>query len=472
MITTFNTYAEPTRNAIIALVIGLALGVMTFISPLIALGAVVAFVALLVLAERPMILCYMTILGIAIFSGMPRNSILPLLIPNEPILGASFGMGLFVVLGRRYGKVVPPRLTVAIIILALGTAVFPALSYQARGRGLGISEIMSLFAPLQYIFLFWIYAYLPRTEDERRRVIHVMLIGASIVAVVGLLQAANFGPVMNILNTYYPSDQTDQAADLGRVTSLMNAWNALGTYMMLNVILIMSLLGNKFSRLGLFNLYFSLGACMACLLASGSYASLGVLPIGIAIVKFYNRKGMKTLLYLALGVVVAVFALQSIILERLEYQFRSSRTSGVVPETLSYRFYVWGNIYLPIIAKNPLFGIEPTFENVTWGWAESQYFYLMFRSGVVSLIAHLTWVFLCITWLYKRLRQSTDVTRAVATTCMVMFILLSFMGITNEVFTLSGVTDYVWIMLGLVANAGEVIEREREKRFDGYRLGA
>jgi hypothetical protein len=189
-------------------------------------------------------------------------------------------------------------------------------------------------------------------------------------------------------------------------------------------------------------------------------------------VKYFNRKGMKTLLYLALGVVVAAFALQSIILERLEYQFRSSRTSGVVPETLSYRFYVWGNIYVPIIAKNPWFGIEPTFENVTWGWAESQYFYLMFRSGVVSLAAHLIWVVICTGWLYSRLRRTTDVTRALATTCMVMFVLLSIMGLTNEVFTLSGVTDYLWIMLGLVANAGEIVERERAKQFDGYRLGA
>ncbi|NJO84736.1 MAG: hypothetical protein HC828_19530, partial [Blastochloris sp.] len=60
-------------------------------------------------------------------------------------------------------------------------------------------------------------ANLPRNEDERLEVIHFMMFTASIVSITGLLQAANFSPMMQILGTFYPSVHTSTAADAGRV---------------------------------------------------------------------------------------------------------------------------------------------------------------------------------------------------------------------------------------------------------------
>jgi len=44
-----------------------------------------------------------------------------------------------------------------------------------------------------------------------------------------------------------------------------------------------------------------------------------------------------------------------------------------------------------------------------------------------------------------------------ANAALVLVIVLSIAGFTNEVFSYAGVADYLWIMLALVANSQEVL---------------
>ena len=203
-------------------------------------------------------------------------------------------------------------------------------------------------------------------------------------------------------------------------------------------------------------MYLALAVCGACILASGSFAGIGGLAAGIVMVKFFDRRGMKALLNLGIGLVIAALILSPVILQRLQYQFGTgSATDSAVPQTFAYRLTVWQNIYIPaLLNSNPLFGLVPTMENLSWQWAESQYIFLLMRSGLVSLFAHLAWVGIMCAWLWRRMRTTTGQTKIIANVTFCCLIILSVMGITNEVFTLSGAIDYIWIFLGLVANAG------------------
>jgi hypothetical protein len=227
---------------------------------------------------------------------------------------------------------------------------------------------------------------------------------------------------------------------------------------MIVILLLIALMAIRHPRLYKINMYVSLALCAASLLASGSFAGIGGLAAGVVIVKWLDRRGIRALGNLGIMLIIAGLILSPVIIQRLDYQFGDANTStgsGILPQTFAYRLYLWSTYYIPaLVQSNPWFGLYPTMENVSWPWAESQYIFLMMRSGIFSLIAHLIWVLMLCFWLWRKFKTTTGQTKLLALVTMTSVILLSVMGLTNEVFTLSGAIDYIWIFVGLIANAG------------------
>lgn len=440
------------REYLWACLVGVALGVATMVSPLVSVVLIVGLTITNLVLARPVLLCYMLIPVIVMTAGMPRGRLIPIFQPNELIVFFALAMSYLIFMVRKPRRgVVPVPIVLALTLYVLGMVILPTIGYIGwRGYRLTISEIFALFGPLQNIFLWWLFRYLPGDERDRQRLVQWMLLWGMIISIFGLLQAARIGFITNIINTYYPNVQTTAAAELGRTTSLLAAWNDLGTFLMTNILLIIALQSHKHTLLYKLNMLCALILAGACLLASGSFASAGGMVMGIGIIKLMDRRGLRTILLLALGLGVAAFILQDLLLTRLEYQYRSAG-GGVVPETFAYRLIVWEKIYLPLVMRNLFTGVQPTMHNITWQWAESQYIYLLFRSGLLSLIGHLLWVIISAAWFYRRFKRTEGTQQALSVTLFALFVVLSIMGFTNEVFTLTGSAKYMWMMLGLAS---------------------
>lgn len=439
------------QDYIYAILVGVSVGALCIVSPIIALAIIVGGAFIITALKKPIVLCYVVITATIFLSGMQRGQLVNLFIPNEPILIGAVALAFLVVVARTRRIIYPPGLLLALLVLELGTVVVPLLAYYARGFSLGTSDVFSLIAPAQYILLAWLFSQIPQNDTERHHILQWMLFCASCVALIGLLQAMHFGPVINILNTWYPSDHLADASQAGRVTSVLGAWNTLGNYLMIALILVFAMQTYKRSLLSNLNMLLALGLCGACLLASGSYASLGGLVFGVFMIRgVFDRRGLKILAVFVIALGLATFLLQDQIGTRLNYQFGSG---SAVPQTLSYRFMVWQQIYLPIIDKHLLWGVNPTFEAVTWQWAESEYLYLLFRSGLFSLLAHLAFVALVLRWAFHRIRSDSGLNKMLAVALFTIVCALSIMGFTNEVFTSSGSIDYLWILIGLIAGS-------------------
>jgi hypothetical protein len=443
-------------NVIVILIVGGVMGALTMIHPLLGFVAIIGVIFAYVALVYPIMLAYVLILSIIMTSGMARGALVPFLKPNEAVLALTAAVSFVVLMIRRPPQISNMRVVIGLLVLVFGTTFIPILAYYARGWRFTISELFNLLAPAQYLMLYWIFAYLPETDGDRRRIVQFMIFCAVILSIVGLMQVVKVGGIQGFLERWYPSDQTVDAATLNRVTSLFGAWNATGTYLMIVILLIIALQAIKHPLWMRLNMYGALAICGGCLLASGSFAGIGGLLAGIVMVKFFDRRGMRALLNLGIGMLVAGLLLSPIILQRLQYQFGTgAATDSLVPQTFAYRIEIWQNIYIPaLLNSNPLFGLVPTMENLSWQWAESQYIFLLMRSGIVSLVAHLAWVGIMCAWLWNRMRTTTGQTKILANVTFCSLIILSVMGFTNEVFTLSGAIDYIWIFLGLVANAG------------------
>ncbi|MBK8020908.1 MAG: hypothetical protein IPK19_05630 [Chloroflexi bacterium] len=440
-------------DALWAMLLGVTVGVLCLIDPVIAAAVIVAGVFAVHVLRRPMLVCYTVIAATVFLSGMPRDGLVPVFIPNEPILVLLAGLSWFILMVRRGQVNYRGSFLLALVIFVGGTAIAPTVAYYARGFSLRIGDLFSLIAPVQYLVMVWIFSQIPQTDRERYRILQWMLFCASLVALIGILQAANFTPVSTILAQWYPSRHLNQAANLGRVTSVLGAWNSLGNYLMITLLMILATYRDEQTRLGWVNTITALFLCGFCLLASGSFASIIGLALGAILMKtVFDRRGLKLLLLLVLGFVIGAFLFQENIAERLGYQFGDG--SSLLPSTLAYRFVVWQELYFPIIGRNIWWGISPTFEGIiSWSWAESQYLFLLVRSGLFSLLAHLAFVVLMLRWLRGGIRQANGLSRSLAITVYIILVALTVMGLTNEVFTSSGAIDYFWILVGLTAGA-------------------
>lgn len=191
--------------------------------------------------------------------------------------------------------------------------------------------------------------------------------------------------------------------------------------------------------------------CLACLLATSSWASLVSLVLGYFLIKGVRGIRPRNILILLGLMAVAAVLLQPLIEERLEFQFGSG--DSIIPQTLTYRIRIWQDFYIPLLERNFVSGVSPNFAGVTFGYAENQYLFLLYRSGLASLVGHLVWVTLAVIWLRQKFQNSQDFLRVLALVTLVIFVLLSIMGMTNPVFTYSGSIEYLWIFLALIVSS-------------------
>ena len=440
------------REITIATIFAALIGATTAVSPLLGIGFVVGIIYGMFALSYPMLNGYIVIIGIALSSGMERGGLIPLLIPNELVLAASMGLAAPYILTVRWNQIsLSGGMVITIIIFLSGTIFLPIIIHKLRGVPIGFADIFSLLSPAQYVLLYFLFKYLPRDETDRRHLVWMLLFMSLIIAIVGLLQAANFEPVWEFLTKWYPSSHLAEAGEYRRVTSLLSAWNSLGTFLMLNLLVVRSLHATETvtmnrTLLGIFSFIF-----LICMVASGSYASIGGLVLGVLILETLDKRlSLRFLVMMTIGGLISYVLLEPLITARAAFQ---EQGDTLVPQTLRFRFTVWAEIYLPLIRRNWLWGIQPIIpETSAWRWAENHYLYVLYRGGTVALGAHIIWITGTLVWLRGMFHKKKGIVRSLSATSIAILIVLSIMAMTNEVFAFSGVIDYLWIFLGIAAS--------------------
>ncbi|MCA9911345.1 MAG: hypothetical protein KC519_21980, partial [Anaerolineae bacterium] len=368
---------------------------------------------------------------------------------------------LVIILSNSSGQT-PLGLVAALALYIVGTSILPTVLFMLRGFKMGIGDMFGLIAPVQYLVVLWLFSNLPKNDDERMETLQVMYLGITMVSLSTIGQFLGVGFVDALIFRFYPSIQTETAAEYGRVTSILNAWNSLGNFLMIVLLLIILTYPLAKKRWHRYNMIAAGGLGALAFFLSGSFASIGGLLIAFLITRYFDRRGMKQMLYFAAALVVLGVIMAPIISTRLEYQFGSGGSSNsIVPQTLSHRFKLWETLFFPALERNNnwIWGITPNLASsgiFTWGWTENQYLYLLIRSGVISLIAHLAWMAMMMLWLYRKMKRSKVGTLSFALTLgsFALMATLGVMGMTNEVFTNSGSIDYYWMLLGLTVKVG------------------
>lgn len=403
---------------------------------------------------RPTFWLWMLPLAACFGAAIPRGTLVPLLTPFDLalLLAAihTVAYNLYTKTGPRF----PRGIIVPVGILVLTTVVAPLLVYAARGFGLGVEDLIAFVGPLRFVLVLWIYTNVPTSIAQRRQVVIVMLIGAGVVSAVGLLQAMGLGPVRDFLASTYPSGHTAASEEAGRVTSVLGAWNALGNFLLVCLLLAAATVVEETTKRRRLLLVVVVALMGACLVATNLYSGLVGVALGIVAIKAIDRRGLRLVWMLLVGVLIAGLLLAPEVTQRWGQQFGDG---AAMPQTIEYRFMLWERFFWPDIVEQPFMGISPNYNHLRFPFPESQYIHYLYRSGIFSLIGHLMWLGLTCWWLVRRATGAASLPsgfdRTVALAAVVSLTVLSLIGFINPVFSYATSMTFVWISIGLVSNA-------------------
>ena len=187
------------------------------------------------------------------------------------------------------------------------------------------------------------------------------------------------------------------------------------------------------------------------LVLSGTFVAWIGLAVGGGVVFKLTRRLPKTVIFILVGIVLAVFIFQSFISNQFTEWVGIAGNQGLFP-TYASRIRLWKDLFLPVISQHLLFGAGPSpAVSAYWPSAETEYFDLLLRGGLFHLFSYLLLIVIAIATCWHQIRRKSEATsRAVAIALLAILIAISVMNLTADYFTYVGGTQIIWTLLAIV----------------------
>jgi hypothetical protein len=417
----------------------------------VAAGCVVVAVLL-----RPEVAAYLLLGLTPLVAGIDRGTLIPVLRPNEALLMlvavpliiraivAASGEG-----GRRV-RVTP--MDVGLVAIAVCSSVVPLAWMVARRRNIGSDDVLYALTLWKYLGLYIVFRIAARTETQVRRCLWISMAAASVVAVIGVLQALHLFGVPSMLARFYAPFGNEGALEISRGTSTLASSFAMADVMTFNLAISLGWLargGRPRGPLVALSVLFVVGA-----IGSGQFSGVLGLVVGLLAVGWLTRTITRGALVAVPSLVLAGAVMQPVLQARLS-GFSTSRglPSSWVARLDNLRRFFWPELFSDF---NWLLGVRPSARVAAphaewwrdWVWIESGHTWLLWNGGIPFLLAFclFTWTALRQTGRVARRHDAVGVAGIAAFTGVaVVFVLTTF----DPHLTLRGTADLLFALLAL-----------------------
>jgi hypothetical protein len=363
-------------------------------------------------AVRPVLGAYLVFGVTPLLAGIDRGALIPALRPSEAVaalvVGGLVTRGLWFGLAGMWRRPTIMRLDVAVVLLAVLSSVLPILWLAARGSPVAGDDALYALTLWKFVLIYVIARATVRTEREVRICLWISMVVAAAVAVIGILQAVQVGPVTTFLASHYAPYGNVQAVQNGRGGSTLSLPVAAADVLTFNLAIAIGFLAQGSRRrqelgLGLLSCLF-----LAGIIASGEFSGVigGFIGLATAILV---AKRVRLFLWIAPACALGVFALRSVIFSRLEgFQTASGLPVSWAGRIRNLTTYFWpqlsqGNAFL--LGVRPSARVPVASQATGYVWIESGYMWLVWTGGLPLLGA-----FLWFTW--RGIRRGLDLARS------------------------------------------------------------
>jgi hypothetical protein len=460
---------------LLALPVALAIGVGAALSPVLALGGLVALALVAVVVWRPEFAAYILIAATPLIVGIDRDRIFPMLRPNEALLGL-----LIAILAARAALQLRvdtrPRISmgpvaIALLGMALAGSVLPIVFMVVRGREVEMDDLTHAAVMWKNLAIFALVRYTVRTQAQVRVCIRVSMSVAVVVGSIAILQSLGLFGVRELLVPWYASfGYTDVVTD-PRAGSTIGLPAATADFMILNLALAIGLWW-KDRRAALLILPAALVYMMATFAAAEFSSALGLMVAMVTVAALLGR--LDLLRYGVLGLPVAIVALWPTVEHRIvEFQSMHGIPRSWLVRWYNLETYFWPELFS---GTNPIFGVRPSARvpaNEAFGfvWIESGYTWLLWGGGVFLAGAFGYFVWVALRTMRARCRELSSYSSVAALAAYAGVVVVVVLMVFDPHITYRGFADALYGVLALAlvqrsltASRGAAADVEQEAR--------
>lgn len=386
-------------------------------------------------------------------SGLRRDLPLPGLRLTEVVAVALGGAAIALFPRHRTPRLAPVDVA-ALGFVVVGIAL-PA--YHSLRQG-SVTEVSTAAGLLQYLIIYVAVALVAVQARSREVALRVLLISSVPVNLVGLMQAANVpgvGPWIMAITDADPNSTPGYEA-VARATSIFPHWHVLAGFDLVIVLLALALWlsGERKVLSGRWLAVIGLQALFGIAVSVTATVALGLATGALLIAAMARQVGrlLRVALPLAVGTVVVFWPL---LMDRVMEQglARPGESDGLVPQTISYRWQIWTDQYLPAAAESPFAGFGLTLpDRIQFPFPENVYLALLMRGGILLFAAYVIWMWLTAT-MARRAASSPDANPADLATARLLFALVVVLVPMQLLFPYvfaTGLAHALWFVAGLV----------------------
>ena len=437
-----------------AVVVAAAVGVMTLVSAPMTAAALAGMVLAGMVALHPPLAAYVLLSATPLVVGLGRDSVLPLLRPNEALaLVLGTGLVLGVIARALVGR--PLRITVtpvdlSLVALAVTGSFLPLLWMVARGLDVTQGDLLYAAVLWKYLAIYLIVRTSVQTEREVSRCLALTLAACGVVAIIGLLQVLQFFGIPQFLRRYYPGDVA-RALEVRRATGTLASWLAMADVMTFNLAIAVGCLVRRSGRSKLFaglTGLFALGA-----LAAGEVSGFVAFFAAVAALGMITGRLRDALRWLVPLFVVAGLVLTPVLEARLH---SIDPASGLPVSWVGRRENLEKRILPQFTAGTVLLGVRPAARvpapetlGERWVYIESGHLWLLWSGGVPMFLAFVVFLWLGLRTTAPIARGRGDAIGVAATASFVALVVLAVATVFDPHLTHRGTADLNFSLLAL-----------------------
>ena len=377
--------------AVLALPAAVALGMLCVLSPLLALGVVLAAGLGSAVWRWPALAAYLIIVLTPVTAGINRGSALPVVRPNEAIalfVGATLAVrGLVRLRTGQLPKIRPDRLEVIFVLMAAASSVLPLLWMALRQAPISKDDLLYALVLWKFLGLYVIIRVSVTDERQIKRCLWLSVTAGCFVAMLAILQSVGLFGVPALLAKYYaPFGNTNAFADRGGSTLGLPAATADLAIINLAIVSGLWIRYRRFRPL----LAGAAGVLVLGVLAAGEFSSAIGLCVGVICIAAVMRRPRLLWVFLPAAVLGGI-ALRPVIERRLAgFQSASGLPVSWTGRLQNLQTYFWPRLFSH---WNFVLGIEPsariavTSQATGYVWIESGYTWLLWGGGIPLLVS-------------------------------------------------------------------------------------